>query len=64
MTHATIGMQSVGTVRSPRSEATDDHRGGVESIIALNSRFGPDALLRLGQYSHLEILFLMHRVDP
>ena len=63
MTRAKVEMQPVGTVRSPQSEATDDHWGGVESVIELDSRFDPDALLGLDHFSHLEILFLMHRVD-
>ena len=63
MTRAKIAMQIVGTVRSPRSEATDDYWGGVESVIELDPRFDPDALLGLDQFSHLEILFLMHGVD-
>ena len=63
MTRAKIEMQIVGTVRSPRSEATDDFWGGVECVIALDPRFDPDALLGLDLFSHLEILFLMHGVD-
>jgi len=64
MTPAATSMQSVGTVRSPRIEATDDYWCDVESVIEIDSRFGADALLGIDQFSHLEIVFLMHRVDP
>lgn len=64
MTPAQTIIHAVGTVRSPRIEATDDFWGSVESVIEIDSRFGPDALLGIDQFSHLEIVFLMHRVDP
>ena len=58
-----IEMRPIGIVRSPRTEATDDFWGGVESILQLDSRFAPDSLLGLDQFSHLEVVFLMHGVD-
>lgn len=55
----------IGEVRSPRKEATDDFWGKVEAEIVLDpTRFGPEALSGLADFSHVEVLFLMHRVDP
>jgi tRNA-Thr(GGU) m(6)t(6)A37 methyltransferase TsaA len=64
MTSPAIRLQPVAILRSPRIEATDDFWGSVESVIEIDSRFGADALLGIDQFSHLEIVFLMHRVDP
>lgn len=58
-------MTPVGAVRSPRKDLSDDFWGGVEAEIALDpTRFGPEALFGLADFSHVEILFLMHKVDP
>lgn len=55
----------IGQIRSSRKEAIDDFWGAVEATITLdNSRFGPEALYGLADFSHVEVLFLMDRVDP
>jgi tRNA-Thr(GGU) m(6)t(6)A37 methyltransferase TsaA len=55
----------IGRVRSPRRDTTDDFWGTVEAEIALDAgRFGPEALFGLADFSHVEVLFLMHKVDP
>ena len=55
----------IGEVRSPRAQVTDDFWGRIEAEIALDpSRFGPEALYGLTDFSHVEVLFLMHHVDP
>ncbi|MDZ4739188.1 MAG: SAM-dependent methyltransferase [Alphaproteobacteria bacterium] len=55
----------VGIVRSPRLEPVDDFWGDLISEIHLdNDLFTPEALFSLGEFSHAEILFLMHRVAP
>ena len=58
-------LQAVGVVRNPRKEPIDDFWGDVISEIHLDpTRFGPQALFGLGDFSHVEIIFLMDRVDP
>jgi tRNA-Thr(GGU) m(6)t(6)A37 methyltransferase TsaA len=57
-------VTAVGTVHSPRPAALDDHWGQVESRIELDARFGPEALAGLESFSHLEVIYLFHQVDP
>jgi tRNA-Thr(GGU) m(6)t(6)A37 methyltransferase TsaA len=56
-------VSAIGMVRSPRKDLSDDFWGAVEAEIILDAGFGPEALFGLGDFSHVEILFLMHRVD-
>ncbi|UPT62837.1 MAG: SAM-dependent methyltransferase [Hyphomonadaceae bacterium JAD_PAG50586_4] len=56
-------VSAIGIVRSPRKDLSDDFWGAVEAEIDLDEGFGPEALFGLGDFSHVEILFLMHRVD-
>jgi tRNA (Thr-GGU) A37 N-methylase len=50
-------------VHSPISEPIDDVWGGVTSRIELDSsRFTPDSLLGLAEFSHIEVVFLFHLV--
>jgi hypothetical protein len=40
-----IELGPIGVVRAPRVTAVDDHRGGIESVIALDARrIGPLAM--------------------
>ena len=57
-------MQSIGIVDATRANAKDDFWGGEESCITLNESFHPDALAGLSEFSHVEILFVFHQVDP
>lgn len=57
-------VRPIGVVRSPRRDLDDDFWGAVEAEIALGPEFGPEALAGLADFSHVEVLFLMHRVDP
>jgi tRNA-Thr(GGU) m(6)t(6)A37 methyltransferase TsaA len=58
-------VNAVGVVHSPRSEVKDDFWGGVVSTIELDpGRFGLDATAGLDEFSHLEVVFLLDRVDP
>ncbi len=55
----------VGIVRSPRLEPVDDFWGDLVCEIHLDKEHvTPEALFGLGEFSHAEILFLMHRVAP
>lgn len=58
-------MLPIGTVTSTRSAAIDDDWDREEARVVLDaSRFGPDALAGLDAFSHVEVIFLMHGVDP
>ena len=59
-----IEMQPIGYVRAVRPHAEDDYWGGEEAVITLAPHFGADALQGLADYSHAEILFYFHEVDP
>ncbi len=53
----------IGTVHSPVGEAIDDVWGGVECCVELDaSRFTPESLAGLDQFSHVEIVFVFDRV--
>lgn len=58
----TIELQPVAIVHSPRSGRGDDAWGSVESAIELDERFSPDALRGLTEFSHLEVVFLLHDI--
>jgi tRNA-Thr(GGU) m(6)t(6)A37 methyltransferase TsaA len=54
----------VGVVHSPVVEPVDDVWGGVTCRIDLDgSRFTPDCLLGLTEFSHVEVVFVFHRVE-
>jgi tRNA (adenine37-N6)-methyltransferase len=58
-------VEPIGTVRSPRTAATDDHWGEVVATVNLDGRrFGPEALAGLEEFSHVEIVYLFDRVSP
>lgn len=60
--NATI-FRPIGTVRCPRTAIKDDFWGGVISTIELDSaRFGPEALAGLDAFSHIEVLYHLHRI--
>ena len=59
-----IPLQPIGTVIGGRTEAVDDHWAAVEATISLDSsRFSSDVLAGLADFSHIEVVFLFHRVD-
>lgn len=59
----TFVLTPVGYVRGGRAEAIDDNWGPSRARIELDpALFGPDALAGLGDFSHLEVIFLFDRV--
>ncbi len=57
-------VTAVGVVRSPRLDPTDDFWGDIISEIHLQQdRFSAESLYGLSEFSHAEILFLMHKVQ-
>lgn len=59
-----IELQSIGTVHSTRNAVFDDDWDRETSWIALDARFSEDALASIGQFSHVEVIFLMDQVRP
>jgi tRNA (adenine37-N6)-methyltransferase len=58
-----ITVNSIGVVRSPRVEIKDDFWGSVTSIIELDgSRFTPDCVLGLTDFSHIVVLYHLHLI--
>lgn len=56
-----LTFMPIGWVVSGRRKVRDDGRDQVESVIELDAgRFGPEALLGLEGFSHLEVIFFMH----
>ena len=60
-----IEVEPIGWVLGGRTEALDDDWGDVEATIVLDpDRFTADALLGLDQFSHVEVVYGFHLVDP
>jgi tRNA-Thr(GGU) m(6)t(6)A37 methyltransferase TsaA len=57
-------VEEVGFVRAVRKQVTDDFWGGAEACIELTGSFTADALAGIGEFSHAEVLFLLHKVGP
>ena len=57
-------VQPIGYVSGSRHEARDDTWGGTEACIELSAAYPPEALAGLEAFSHAEVLFLFHKVDP
>jgi tRNA (adenine37-N6)-methyltransferase len=57
-------VEAIGFVEAARARPEDDFWGGEEACIALTERFRPDALQGITDYSHVEVFFLFHEVEP
>lgn len=56
-------LKPIGVVRCPIKEVTDDCWGGVAATIALDSQlFGPESTQGRDQFSHVEVIFLLHKI--
>lgn len=60
----TWSVEAIGFVESTRRRADDDYWGGERACIVLTERFTPAAVQGLAEFSHIEVLFLFHKVDP
>ncbi len=59
-----ISLNPIGYVRGGRVEAIDDDWGDVEAIIELDAAdFDSDVTAGLGDFSHLEVVYVFHLVD-
>lgn len=54
----------IAVVRSSRKDLSDDFWGKVDAELVLDPAFGEEAYFGLADFSHVEVLFLMDRVDP
>jgi tRNA-Thr(GGU) m(6)t(6)A37 methyltransferase TsaA len=59
-----VSLEPVGRVVGGRTEPIDDDWGDVEATIVLDERFSADAVAGLEDFSHLDVVFLFHLVDP
>lgn len=60
---AQLFMTPIGTVRSDRIKATDDHWLDVNSRIELDpTQYEAQALAGLDDFSHVEVFFVFHQV--
>ncbi|MBB6346121.1 SAM-dependent methyltransferase [Nonomuraea muscovyensis] len=60
-----IVLEPVGTVVGGRVEAFDDDWDTEQAVIRVDgTRFGPESLAGLDAFSHLEVVFQFHRVEP
>src|SRR5579862_2068374 len=57
-----IELAPIGYVRAERRQAEDDYWGGEQACIELTEQYLPDALARLTDFSHVEILYFFHEV--
>jgi tRNA (adenine37-N6)-methyltransferase len=60
----TFPVAAIGHVDSSRREPVDDDWGIVDSTIALDAAFDGSALRGLAEFSHIEVVYLFHLVDP
>lgn len=59
-----VVVEPVGWVSSPRAQPLDDEWGDVISTITLDpARFDARALVGLADFSHVEVVYLFHRVE-
>jgi len=59
-----LSWQPIAYVRSERSEPTDDDWDEVVTSIELAEPYGPESLIGLDEYSHLDVVFVFDRLDP
>ena len=59
-----VQIQPIGFVEAIRPHAEGDFWGGEEARIALTEQFTPEAFQGLTDFSHVEVLFLFHEVEP
>jgi len=58
-------IEPIGHVRGGRVEAIDDDWDAVRATIELDpDQWSPEALSGLEEFSHLDVVYLFHQVDP
>lgn len=60
-----IELEPIGWVRGGRIDAVDDDWGEVEATIGLDpAHYTPDALTGLDEFSHVDVVYCFHLLDP
>lgn len=59
-----IIIEPIGRIEASRAQAEDDYWGGQTARVVLDERFPREALQGLDSFSHVEILFQFHLVEP
>jgi tRNA-Thr(GGU) m(6)t(6)A37 methyltransferase TsaA len=59
-----FSVRPIGIVRSDRLEPIDDDWDSVSATITMLPPFDARSLVGLSEFSHVEVLFLFHGVDP
>ncbi len=59
-----IDIEPIGIVHPDRKEPIDDHWGSVRSTIVISESIPQESLRGLNEFSHVEILYHFHMVDP
>lgn len=59
-----FGVRPIGVVHSSRLRPIDDDWGDVAATITLLPPFDGRSLVGLEEFSHVEVLYLFHMVDP
>ena len=57
-------VQAIAVVRSSREEVVDDDWDTVTTTLQLLPPFDERSVAGLGEFSHLEVIYLFDRVDP
>jgi len=57
-------VQAIGFVEAVRPHPEDDFWGGEEACIALTEPFTAEAFQGITDFSHVEVLYLFHQVEP
>jgi tRNA-Thr(GGU) m(6)t(6)A37 methyltransferase TsaA len=57
-------IRAIGIVLSPRQQPLDDDWDSVVCTVDLAPSFGPESVRGLADFSHLEVVYLFHAVDP
>jgi len=57
-------VEPIAYVQAARPHAEDDFWGNEEACIALVDAYAPESVAGLEEFSHVEVLFLFHEVEP
>ena len=64
MTNEALRLTPIGVVRSTRDQARDDGWDAERAWIELDASLPEEALAGLGDFSHVEVLYVFDRVAP
>jgi tRNA-Thr(GGU) m(6)t(6)A37 methyltransferase TsaA len=59
-----LQVEPIGFVKATRPQTDDDFWGGQDACITLPEAFTSEAFQGVEAFSHVEVLFFFHQVDP